>query len=181
MFSESPQRAVDLVFLFIADERVLPGGGRGAVDVTVVEVFQAGGEPLVLMVQQHELQRAGEVVQVLAGVEQVHDLGGLRELRGSDSPDPCCSVAEDGELADVVRAAADAFCLHEVREDRGGLEGGDDAGGGPVADRGTVPLCSSSWVKKTPSLTSRVRARPSSPLPLRPALSRPVSWGRRCR
>jgi len=28
-----------------------------------------------------------------------------------------------------------------------------------------------SWVKKTAGLTSRVRARPSSPLPLRPAVS----------
>jgi hypothetical protein len=83
---EVAQRGVDLVFLS-PDERVLPGGGHDAVDVAVVEVFQAGGEPLVLMVAQHELQLAGEVVQVLAGVEQVHDLGGLRELGGGDSPD----------------------------------------------------------------------------------------------
>jgi len=32
-----------------------------------------------------------------------------------------------------------------------------------------------SWVKKTASLTSRVRARPSSPLPGRPAASRAVT------
>ena len=116
---------------------------------------------------------------MLAGVEQVDDLGGLGELGGGDVPDPGGAVAEDGELADVVRAAADALGLHQVPERGGGLEGGDVAGGGPVADR--VPrLSSSSWVKKTASLTSRVRARPSSPLPSRPAVSR-RSWGRRCR
>ena len=64
---------------------------------------------MVLAVEQHELQAAGEVVQVLAGVEQVHDLGGLGELVGGDAPDPGGAVAEDGELADVVGAAADAL------------------------------------------------------------------------
>ena len=82
----------------------------------MVEVLQAGGEPFVFLVAEHELQEAGEVVQVLAGVEQVHDLGGLGELAAGDVPDPGGAVAEDGELADVVGAAADAFCFHEVRE-----------------------------------------------------------------
>jgi hypothetical protein len=36
---------------------------------------------------------------------------------------------------------------------------------------GYPSLSSSSWVKKTPSLTSRVRARPSSALPYLPAVS----------
>jgi hypothetical protein len=67
-------------------------------------------------------------------MEQVRDLGGLRELGGGGSPDPCGAVAEDGELADVVRAAADASCLHHVAE-HGGLEGGDVAGRVPVPDR----------------------------------------------
>ena len=75
---------------------------------------------------------------MLAGVEQVHDLGGLGELGGGDAPDPGGAVAEDGELADVVRAAADPLGLHQVRERGGGLEGGDDAGGCPVADRVAV-------------------------------------------
>jgi hypothetical protein len=44
-------------------------------------------------------------VEVLAGVEQVHDLGGFGELAAGDVPDPGGAVAEDGELADVVRAA----------------------------------------------------------------------------
>jgi hypothetical protein len=94
---------------------VLAGRPDDAVDIAVVEVFEAGGEPFVLAVAQHELEPAGEVVQVLAGVEQVDDLGGLGELGGGDAPDPGRAVAEDGELADVVRAAPDPLGLHEVR------------------------------------------------------------------
>ena len=75
---------------------------------------------------------------MLAGVEQVHDLGGLRELGGGDAPDPGGAVADDGELADVVGAAADPLRFHQVPERGGGLEGGDDAGGVPVADRVAV-------------------------------------------
>src|SRR5450631_2934352 len=56
--------------------------------------------------RQHELEPASEVVEVLAGVVEVHDLGG-RELGGGDVPGG--AVAEDGELADV--AAADAVQL----------------------------------------------------------------------
>ena len=33
-----------------------------------------------LRVQEHELEEAGEVVQVLAGMVQVHDLGGFGEF-----------------------------------------------------------------------------------------------------
>jgi hypothetical protein len=51
-------------------------------------------------------------VQVLAGVEQVHDLGGPGELGSGDVPDPGGAVAEDRELADVIGAAAGAFCFH---------------------------------------------------------------------
>jgi hypothetical protein len=77
-------------------------------------------------------------VQVLAGVVEVDDLRRLGELRGRGIPDPGGSVAEDGELADVVRAAADAFGFHQVSERASGLEGRDDAGGGPVPDRVAV-------------------------------------------
>src|SRR5207302_9800909 len=70
----------------------------------------------------------GQGGQVVAGVEQVHDLRGLGELGGGYAPDPGCAVAEDGELADVIGAAADAFCLYQVTEHGGGLEGGDVAG-----------------------------------------------------
>ena len=57
------------------------GGRADAVDVAVVKVLQAGGEPFFFPVAEHELQEAGEVVQVLAGVEQVDDLGGFRYLK----------------------------------------------------------------------------------------------------
>jgi hypothetical protein len=33
-----------------------------------------------MLVAEHELQDAGELVEVLAGVEQVHDLGGFGNL-----------------------------------------------------------------------------------------------------
>ena len=53
---------------------------------------------------------------MLAGVVEVDDLGGLGELGGGDAPDPCGAVADDGELADVVRAAADALGPDETGE-----------------------------------------------------------------
>src|SRR5579859_2107892 len=77
----------------------------------------------------------GAFVQVLAGVEQVDDLGGFGELDGGDVPDPGGAVADDGELADVIGAAAGAFGFHQVREDSGGLERRDVAGRARIADR----------------------------------------------
>src|SRR5258708_11668993 len=122
-----------LVFLD-SFERVAADGCLDAVDVAVVEVFQAGGEPLVPVVEQHELQGPGQGVQVLAGVVEVDDLSGLGELAGGDVPDPGSPVPEDGELADVVRAAADALGLHEVPERGGGLERRDHSGRVPGPD-----------------------------------------------
>jgi hypothetical protein len=87
------------------------------------------------VVPEYELQDAGQVVQVLAGVEQVHDLRRLGELGGGDVPDPGGAVAEDGELSDVIGAAADALGLYEAGERVRGLEGSDVAGGVPVPDR----------------------------------------------
>jgi hypothetical protein len=40
-----------------------------------------------VLVAEHELQDAGELVQVLAGVVEIDDLGGLGELRAGDAPD----------------------------------------------------------------------------------------------
>src|ERR1019366_5327470 len=51
---------------------------------------------------------------------EADDLGGPGELRGGDVPDPGGAVAEDGELADVVRAAADAPGPDQVPERRAG-------------------------------------------------------------
>ena len=66
---EVAQGGAELVF-FDALEGVGAGGPADAVDVSVIEVPDAGSEPFVLAVQQHELQQAGEVVQVLAGVDR---------------------------------------------------------------------------------------------------------------
>jgi hypothetical protein len=71
------------------------GGGADAVEVAVVEAVQAGGEPFVALVAEHELQDAGEVVEVLAGMPDIDDLGGLGELAGGDVPDPGGAVADD--------------------------------------------------------------------------------------
>ena len=110
-------------------------------------------------------------MQVLAGVEQVHDLGGLGELGGGDVPDPGGAVAEDGGVGfpDVAGAAADALGLRQGEHVRG-LERGHCSGGIPVTDGVASSSSTSFWVKNTPSLTSRVRARPSSPLPSAPRL-----------
>src|SRR3984893_10448356 len=75
------------------------------------------------------LSRPG-AMQVLAGVEQVHDLGGFGELAAGDVPGR--AVAEDRELADMTGAAEDAFGFHQGREHGRELEGGDVAGGVPV-------------------------------------------------
>ena len=104
----------------------MTGRPDDAVDAAVVEVLQAGGEPFLLAVAQHELEPTGEVVEVLAGVVEVDDLGG-GEFRGGDAPDPGGAIAEDGELADVI-GAPDPFRFHQVPERGGGLEGRDDAG-----------------------------------------------------
>ncbi len=79
---------------------------------------------------------------MLAGVVKVDDLGRFRDwvaATGGDAPDPGGAVAEDGELADVGRAAADALGPDQVPERRGRLEGRDDAGVGPGRGPGTRP------------------------------------------
>jgi len=40
-----------------------------------------GGQPVVALAAEHELEDAGEVVRVLADVVKVHDLGHFREHR----------------------------------------------------------------------------------------------------
>ncbi|MGO9726836.1 MAG: hypothetical protein ACLPN6_16045 [Streptosporangiaceae bacterium] len=84
---EVAQGRIQLVFRD-ALEREDAGGLADPVDIAVVQVLQAGGEPFVFLVAEDEFQLAGEVVEVLAGVEQAGDLGGLGEFRGGDAPDP---------------------------------------------------------------------------------------------
>jgi len=47
-----------------------------------------------VLVAEHEFQEASEVVQVLAGVVEVNDLGGFGESAGGDVPDPGGAVAQ---------------------------------------------------------------------------------------
>jgi hypothetical protein len=64
--------------LALAEARTMSADHRGsqklvdAVDVAVVEVLQAGGEPFALAVQQREVQEAGEVVEVLPRTWQLY-------------------------------------------------------------------------------------------------------------
>jgi hypothetical protein len=82
----------------------------GGADVAVV--VQAGGELFVALVAEHELQDAGEVVEVLAGMPDIDDLGGLGELAGGDVPDLIpvprlsrwCSVPARCGAVSVMRA-----------------------------------------------------------------------------
>lgn len=48
------------------------------------------------------------------------------------------AVGADGELADMIGAAADALCSHHVAEHGRGLEGGDVTAGVPVPHRVAV-------------------------------------------
>jgi hypothetical protein len=67
--------------------------------------FEAGGEPVVAVARQQPVGEVGRVVQVLAGVIEVDDLGGGREEIG-EVPDPGRAVADDDELADAVGSTA---------------------------------------------------------------------------
>jgi hypothetical protein len=63
------------------------GGGADRGDVAVVEVGEPLLEPVLVVVAEDELQEPGELVQVLAGVVEVDDLGGLGEVPGGQVPD----------------------------------------------------------------------------------------------
>ena len=139
-------------------------------DVTGVEFGEPFGEPVWVALAQEAGGEVGQVVDVFAGVVEVDDLGGGGEQLVGEVPDPDRPVAEDDELADVLGAAAAGFGVDELGEPGGGFEGGQVAGGARVADRAAV-VVGAAWVNRQASLTSRVCARPSSPLPGRPSVS----------
>ena len=149
--------------------RCAAGGEQGG-DVAGVEFGEPFGEPVWLAGAQQPGGEGGEVVDVFAGVVEVDDLGGGGEQLIGEVPDPHGAVAEDDELADVLSAAAAGFGVRELGEPGGGFEGGQVAGGARVADRAAV-VVGLAWVNRQASLTSRVWARPSSPLPGRPSVS----------
>jgi hypothetical protein len=67
-------------------------------------------------------------VQVLAGVVEVHDLGGLGEVLGSEVPDPGRAVAGEYELADARGTAAAGLSGHQdpgfrLEDERGSRTG----------------------------------------------------------
>ena len=111
-----------------------------------------------------------EVVQVLAGVVEAGDLGGLGEAVPGQGPDPFRAVADDDQLADGLGAAAPRFGGGQGAEGLGGGEAGQVAGRGGVLD-GRPFSSRLVWVNRQASFTSRVWARPSSALPGRPAVS----------
>ena len=94
----------------------------------MVELAQPGGEPAAVVVAEHEGEQPGEVVQVLAGVVEVHDLGVFGEVLACQVPDPVRAVAGDGQLADVPGAAAACLNGHQHSELGGGREGGQAGG-----------------------------------------------------
>jgi len=63
--SKYPQGCVQLILLG-AHEGIDPGSLADAVDVAVVQVVQAAGQPVVALAAEHQIEDAGEVVQVLA-------------------------------------------------------------------------------------------------------------------
>ena len=111
------------------------GFGDEGFDVAGVEVGQAGGQPVGVGVAECAGELGGEVVQVFAGVVEVHDGGGLGQDRGGQVPDPGRAVAQDDELADVIGAAAAGLGVHQGGELGGGGEAGQVAGGVRVTHR----------------------------------------------
>ena len=110
------------------------GGGCERVDVAGVELGTALGEPSAAGVAEHEGEGLAEVVQVLAGVIEVHDLGGFGEVLAGQVPDPHCAVAQDGQLPDVAGAAAVGLGGHQHPEPGGRRERGQVGRGARVAD-----------------------------------------------
>ena len=63
------------------------GGGQQGGDVAGVEFAEPFGEPVRLAVAQQPGGEGGQVVDVLAGVVEVNDLGGGREQLAGEIPD----------------------------------------------------------------------------------------------
>ena len=98
------------------------GGGADRGDVTGVELGEPGVQPVLLTVAEHELQQSRQLVQVLAGVVEVDDLGGLGEVPGGEVPDPGRAVTQGGELADVAGAAAAASAAMRIPNSAAGAK-----------------------------------------------------------
>jgi hypothetical protein len=82
-----------------------PGGEQGG-DVAGVEFGEAFGKPVMVAAAEQQGCEGRQVVDVLAGVVEIDDLGGSVEQFIGDVLDPYRAVAADDELADVLSAAA---------------------------------------------------------------------------
>src|ERR1019366_3547892 len=127
-----------------AFEGIVAGGRADAVDVAVVEGFEAGVEPCVFPVPEHELEGPREVVEVLAGVEQAQIWVASGNLavamlrmraagRSRRSPGPR-HACRPGRTATALRLEGDAA---PHRGDRARLLRGGRA---PLLDRGHARL-----------------------------------------
>jgi hypothetical protein len=70
-----------------AEEVQAAAGGQDRRDVAVVEFVQASGEPVVAVAGQQPGSEVSQVMQVLAGVIQVDDLGCRGEQLAGEVPD----------------------------------------------------------------------------------------------
>ena len=83
---------------------------------------------------------AGEVGEVLAGMVDVDDVGGVRIERLGHGPDPGGAVADRDDLPEVLAAAAQVLGLHQAGEGVLAVEGGHVARGAGVRHRVAVVI-----------------------------------------
>ena len=76
-----------------------------------------------------------EVEQVLAGVVEVGDVGGVGVELPGHGPDPGGAVADGDDLAEVLAAAAQVLGFHQAGQGVLAVEGGHVAGGARVHHR----------------------------------------------
>ena len=86
------------------------GRRHDGADVAGVQVGVAVLQPL-RRVGGDEGQVSGQVVQVLAGVVDVHDVSGVGVQLPGHGPDPRGAVADRHDLAEVLAAAAQVLGL----------------------------------------------------------------------
>ena len=91
-----------------AGEFEAASGGEQGGDVPGVEFGEAAGEPVLAVAAQQPGGEGGQLVDVLAGVVEVGDLGGGGEVLIGQVPDPGRAVTEDDELADVLASTSAA-------------------------------------------------------------------------
>ena len=120
-------------------ERVLAGGVDDGADVPGVQLGVAVCQPL-RRVGGDEGQVAGQVGEVLAGVVDVGDVGGVGVKGPGHGPDPRGAVAEGDDLAEVLAAAAQVLGFHQLGEGVLAGEGGHVGGGAGVHHRPAVVI-----------------------------------------